>query len=84
MCCKFMSFLADAVYILEETLDFLLLDGVAPMITYPTPANSAIMHSRLVCQDRNLCFWEPAYWPGPTKPQQLLNQWCNLKILQDV
>ena len=33
-----------------------LLDGVAMLLADLPPANSTTMHSRLVCQDRNLCF----------------------------
>ena len=32
------------------------LDGVAPLIAIPPPDNSTTMHSRLVCQNRNVCF----------------------------
>ena len=31
------------------------LDSVAPLMTDPPAASSITMHSRLVCQDRNLC-----------------------------
>ena len=34
----------------------------------------SLSHSRLVCQDRNVCLGGTAYLPGPAKPSQRLNQ----------
>ena len=31
--------------------------------TDPPPANSPTMHSRLVHQDKKVCFWEPSLLP---------------------
>ena len=39
------------------------LDRVAPLIGDPPPANSTTMHSRVVCQDWNLCLGEQT-WSG--------------------
>ena len=44
------------------------IDRVAKLIAYLPPANSTTMHSRLVCQDRNLCLGSTAYLPGLVKP----------------
>ena len=41
------------------------LDGVAPLIPDPSFANSITMHSRLACQDRNLCIGL-FVWSGKT------------------
>ena len=38
---------------------FLKLDGVAPLIANPHPANSINMLSKLVCQNRYLCLPDP-------------------------
>ena len=50
------------------------IDGVAPLIADPPPANSTTMHSRLVCQDRNLCLGSTAYLPCLEKSSLLSNQ----------
>ena len=50
------------------------LDGVAPLIADPPPANSTNMHSRVACQYRNLGFGKPAYYPVLAKHKQLFSQ----------
>ena len=40
------------------------------------------MHSRLICQDKNLFLGSSAYLHGPAKPAQPSNQQCHLEILQ--
>ena len=43
------------------------LDGVAPLIAYPPPANSSTMHIRVVFQYRNLCLANQyIWWSGKT------------------
>ena len=44
------------------------LDGVAPLIANPSPANFTTMHSRLVCHNSNLCPGSTAYLLSPAKP----------------
>ena len=60
------------------------LDRVAPLITYPPHANFTTMHSRLACQNINLCLGEQVYIPGREKPLYLFIQWFNFKICQDL
>ena len=38
-------------------------DGLAPLDAYPHPGNSTFMHSRLVCQENNVCICSTAYLP---------------------
>ena len=53
---------------------------IAPLMTNPPPATSiTTMHSRLICQERNLCFGDTANFPGPGKPYKFLN---NNEILE--
>ena len=57
----------------------LQLDGVAPLIANPPPANFTIMHSRLIGQDKSLCLGKPAYFHGR---QNRPNFWTNDAILK--
>ena len=43
------------------------LDGVPLQLQTLPPANSPTMHSKLVSQDRSLCFGDIAYFSCPEK-----------------
>ena len=46
---------------------------IALLMANPPPATSTTtMHSRLICQDRNLCFGDTVNFPGPGKPYKFL------------
>ena len=51
---------------------------IAPLMN-PPPATSTTMHSRLTCQDRNLCLGDTAIFQGPGKPPKLLTHNVILK-----
>ena len=60
------------------------LEGKAMSSEDPPPSNCTTMQSRLVCQGSDSCLGGTAYLPGPAKPTQLLNQWYDFKVLQDL
>ena len=46
----------------------------------PPPAGSPTLHSRLVCQDRSFCLWDPAYIPKKSKTKRLSKTFSFLDI----
>ena len=64
----FVKFFIDVSWLVWIVEPIWKQDVVAPLIAYPPDAKSTTIHSRVVCQDQNLCPSKPAYLPSPAKP----------------